>query len=76
MPIYEYECQGCGHQMEAFQSISEGPLQTCPVCHKNKLERLVSQTAFHLKGGGWYKDGYASSPSNADSKQPSNGKKT
>ena len=29
----------------------------CPVCD-NKAERILSLGSFHLKGGGWYKDGY------------------
>jgi putative FmdB family regulatory protein len=48
--------------MEAFQSIKDEPLRDCPECHEPKLERLISATAFHLKGGGWYKDLYSTKP--------------
>ena len=58
MPIYEYECGKCGHRLEIQQKIADAPLKTCPACKKNKLEKLISSTAFVLKGGGWYKDGY------------------
>src|SRR5262245_60407363 len=58
MPTYEYGCQGCGHQLEEFQKITDPPLVTCPQCGKDSLERLISATAFHLKGSGWGKDGY------------------
>ena len=58
MPIYEYQCQACGHQFETTQRITEDPLKDCPSCNKPQLERLISATAFLLKGGGWYKDGY------------------
>ncbi len=58
MPIYEYECQACGHQFESTQRITEDPLKDCPTCKKPALQRLISATAFHLKGSGWYKDGY------------------
>ena len=60
MPTYEYQCQACGHQLEAFQRITEPALKDCPSCSKPTLERLISGGAFHLKGGGWYKDGYGS----------------
>jgi putative FmdB family regulatory protein len=58
MPIYEYQCRACEHTFETTQRITESPLKDCPVCHKPELERLISSTAFLLKGGGWYKDGY------------------
>lgn len=58
MPTYEYECQACGHNMEAVQRITESPLIECPACQKPRLQRLISATSFQLKGGGWYKDGY------------------
>ena len=56
MPIYEYGCEACGHRLEAQQKLSEAPLKTCPACGKDALEKLISSTAFVLKGGGWYKD--------------------
>jgi putative FmdB family regulatory protein len=54
MPIYEYQCTACGHQLEAFQSMSEAPLTDCPACHQAKLQKLVSAAGFQLKGTGWY----------------------
>lgn len=54
MPIYEYQCTACGHQLEAFQKFSDEPLKDCPECHKPDLQKLISSSAFHLKGGGWY----------------------
>ncbi len=58
MPLYEYACSNCGHQFEARQKISDAPITTCPKCHKDTVERLVSKTSFALKGSGWYADGY------------------
>lgn len=58
MPIYEYECQACGHQFEATQRITDATLKDCPACNKPELQRLISASSFLLKGGGWYKDGY------------------
>jgi len=54
MPIYEYECQACGHREEALQKMSDAPLVECPVCHKPELKKLISAAGFRLKGGGWY----------------------
>ena len=54
MPIYEYQCQSCQHQLEALQKIADAPLQDCPSCGKSQLKKMVSAAAFRLKGGGWY----------------------
>jgi putative FmdB family regulatory protein len=58
MPIYEYGCAGCGRKLEVQQKVADPPLTTCPECGAEQLEKLISATAFVLKGGGWYKDGY------------------
>ena len=58
MPIYEYECTKCGHTKEAWQKFSDAPLSRCDQC-KGKLRKLISQSAFHLKGTGWYVTDYA-----------------
>ena len=54
MPIYEYRCAECGHEMEKLQKISNAPLTDCPACGKPGLQKLVSAAGFRLKGGGWY----------------------
>ena len=54
MPIYEYQCQSCEHQLEVLQKISDAPLQDCPSCGETALKKLVSAVAFRLKGAGWY----------------------
>ena len=59
MPIYEYLCTSCGYQFEEVQKFSETSLEKCPDCGQNTAERQVSMSSFHLKGGGWYKDGYS-----------------
>lgn len=59
MPIYEYECEKCHTITEAWQSISDDPLTTCPDC-QGALKKLISSSTFQLKGGGWYADGYSS----------------
>lgn len=54
MPIYEYECQACGHEMDALQKISDAPLTDCPACDASALKKKLSAAAFRLKGSGWY----------------------
>ena len=68
MPIYEYVCKSCGHEFEEMQRFSDAPLEQCPSCQEeSSVQRKVSKSAFHLKGGGWYKDGYGNSkPDSSD----------
>ena len=54
MPIYEYECKECGHQLDALQGINEKMLSECPACNRSSLKRLISAPNFRLKGEGWY----------------------
>ena len=54
MPIYEYQCKACGHQMDVIQKFSDAELTDCPACGKPKLEKQISAPSFHLKGSGWY----------------------
>ncbi|MBW1733528.1 MAG: zinc ribbon domain-containing protein [Deltaproteobacteria bacterium] len=60
MPIYEYECDECGHHLEALQKFSDPPLTECENCRSHKLKKLISHSTFHLKGTGWYVTDYAS----------------
>lgn len=56
MPIYEYHCEKCG-DFDVMQKITAGPLRKCPTC-KSKVRKLMSNTAFQLKGTGWYVTDY------------------
>ena len=58
MPIYEYECQNCGEVSEMRMKMSDPHPEVCPKCQGGPLSKLMSSTAFHLKGGGWYQQGY------------------
>jgi putative FmdB family regulatory protein len=49
MPIYEYECRGCGHRFEAIVRTS-GPTPACPGCEGTDLERLLSMFAVETDG--------------------------
>jgi putative FmdB family regulatory protein len=60
MPIYEYACERCDSEFEVEQRITDDPLKRCPSCRSVKVKRLISQTSFVLKGGGWYSDLYSS----------------
>ncbi len=57
MPIYEYECSKCGKIFEVFQRITEEPLTRCKFC-EGRVNRLISQCSFQLKGTGWYVTDY------------------
>lgn len=54
MPIYEYRCESCGHDLEAFQKMSDLPLIDCPACKEPALKKRISAVGFRLKGSGWY----------------------
>jgi len=58
VPIYEYKCSKCGKVFEIIQKISDEPLSRCKFC-KGKVERLISNSSFQLKGSGWYLTDYA-----------------
>ena len=60
MPIYEYRCRACGHELELIRKFSDPPLRKCRQCG-GRLDKLVSRSAFHLKGDGWFEHGYGDS---------------
>jgi putative FmdB family regulatory protein len=74
MPVYEYACAKCESEFEVEQRITEDPIKTCPRCRSRRVKRLISQTSFALKGGGWYADGYASKSGKSDGDSSKSGK--
>lgn len=60
MPIYEYVCESCGHELEALQKLSDPLLTDCPQCESQSLKKKISAAAFRLKGGGWYETDFKS----------------
>jgi putative FmdB family regulatory protein len=58
VPLYEYECQTCGHRFEMLQKMADSPLTVCVKC-EGKVERLLSSPAIQFKGTGWYVTDYA-----------------
>lgn len=58
MPIYEYQCPKCRHTFEEWVKASASHEQEpCPKCGEPS-PRIMSQTSFVLKGGGWYVSDY------------------
>ena len=77
MPIYEYRCDNCGHEVEVLQKINESPLVTCPKCTTDGLKKKISAAGFRLKGGGWYETDFKSgSKKNVTSADSSSGSST
>lgn len=60
MPIYEYKCEHCDHELEALQKMSDDPLKKCPECGNERLIKKISAAGFRLKGGGWYETDFKS----------------
>ena len=58
MPTYEYECSDCGYVFEAFQQMSDKPLEKCPKCNKS-IKRLIGKgSGIIFKGSGFYATDY------------------
>lgn len=70
MPLYEYECDNCGHRFEVIQKFSDEPLTTCPKC-QGPVRKLLSSPAIQFKGSGWYITDYARKNSTAASSSAS-----
>jgi putative FmdB family regulatory protein len=76
MPLYEYQCEKCGHRFEKIQKFSDKMVKKCPECG-GKVEQMISAPAVQFKGSGWYVTDYAnkshapSSDGSKDSKRES-----
>ena len=79
MPIYEYRCEACGHELEALQKMSDDSLVDCPSCEQPALNKLISAAGFRLSGSGWYetdfKTGTKKNIASDDKKTESSSKK-
>ena len=53
MPLYEYECNACGHRFEVIQKFSDPLVDSCPTC-KGTVHKLFSSPAIQFKGSGFY----------------------
>ena len=74
MPIYEYLCEGCDKHIEVVQKISADPLTKCGSCG-GKLNKLISQSSFHLKGSGWYVTDYGRKGAESEKKKEAESEK-
>jgi putative FmdB family regulatory protein len=54
MPTYEYLCQACGSRFEAWQKITDDPIETCPTCGDH-VHRVLYPVGLVFKGSGFYK---------------------
>jgi len=72
MPIYEYSCEDCQHVFEEWQKDFTDKEMTCPVCG-GRSKRMISNTAFILKGSGWYVTDYARGSAASSSGNGGNG---
>jgi len=67
MPLYEYQCESCGHRFEVIQKFSDELVSVCPNCGKGPVVKLLSSPAIQFKGSGWYITDYARKDSGTDS---------
>jgi putative FmdB family regulatory protein len=72
MPLYEYMCHRCGKTIESLQRFSDEPLTVHEGCG-GELEKLISRSAFQLKGSGWYATDYAHGSTKTGTEASSNG---
>ena len=54
MPTYQYACNACTHEFEAFQSFSDTSLTQCPEC-QGELRKVYTAVGVVFKGSGFYK---------------------
>jgi putative FmdB family regulatory protein len=64
MPLYEYQCEACGHRFEVIQKFSDPPVEVCPRCG-GAVRKLLSSPAIQFKGSGWYITDYAKKDSSS-----------
>jgi len=70
MPTYEYLCGQCGHKFDAFQKMTDAPLNACPHC-SGPLKRLIgSGSGMIFKGSGFYINDYKKGKSTEKSEKP------
>jgi putative FmdB family regulatory protein len=74
MPIYEYSCKKCGKTIEVIQKFSDPILKKHEGCG-GSLTKLISASAFQLKGTGWYVTDYARKGKGGESESSSESSK-
>jgi putative FmdB family regulatory protein len=77
MPTYDYRCDACGHEFDAFQSIMDAALKKCPKCGKSKLRRLIGAgSGIIFKGSGFYETDYKRSRASGGGSSEKSGEKS
>ncbi|HYU78644.1 MAG TPA: FmdB family zinc ribbon protein [Vicinamibacterales bacterium] len=66
MPLYEYQCEVCGHRFEVIKKFSDPPVESCQKCG-GVVRKLFSSPAIQFKGSGWYITDYARAGKGGDS---------
>lgn len=66
MPIYRYRCPKCQATREVMAKMSD-PAPACVECGAEPMVKAVARTAFKLKGGGWYAQGYSGTSTASES---------
>src|SRR5262245_11941729 len=74
MPLYEYQCEACGKRFELIRKFSDPPLETCTLCGKGPVQRLLSSPAIQFKGSGWYITDYSQKGKSGSTESGSSGK--
>jgi putative FmdB family regulatory protein len=75
MPLYEYQCDACERRFEVIQKFSDPPADSCRVCGRGPVRRLLSSPAIQFKGSGWYITDYAQKGKSGESAGDSAGSK-
>src|SRR5512141_1971940 len=57
MPLYEFRCGSCGHEVETLMAFSDPVPTTCEACG-GPLKKLLSAPAVQFKGSGFYLTDY------------------
>ncbi len=73
MPTYDYQCQDCGHQFEARQSMKDPHLTECPECKGHVKRKIGLGSGLIFKGSGFYITDYRSDSYKAAAKADSGG---
>jgi putative FmdB family regulatory protein len=54
MPLYDFKCTNCGHQLELIRKMSDASVTNCPNCQQETFAKMLSAPNFQLNGSGWY----------------------
>ncbi|MCF6157932.1 MAG: zinc ribbon domain-containing protein [wastewater metagenome] len=72
MPTYDYRCCECDHTFEVFQHITEKPIERCPACGEQKVEKVIGAgSCIIFKGSGFYQTDYRSEEYKSKAKKES-----